>query len=66
MFIVNTNIRMLWPEFEAACFITQARSFSVGSEGGNEEIFTLLSSSIKIGHYNFLPFLNWKMELATL
>jgi hypothetical protein len=21
MFIVNTNIRMLWPEFEAVCFI---------------------------------------------
>jgi len=39
--IVNTNIRMLWPEFEAVCFIVQARRFTVGPEEGKEEIVKL-------------------------
>lgn len=41
MFVVNTNIRMLWPEFEVACFIIKARHFSVEPEEGNEEIVKL-------------------------
>jgi hypothetical protein len=35
------NIRMLWPEFEAVCFIIQARRFGVGPEQVSEEIVKL-------------------------
>jgi hypothetical protein len=41
VFIMNTNIGMLWQESVAVCCITLARRFSVGPEEANEGIVRL-------------------------